>query len=83
MGYSSMWRGSRAARQAARGEEEDPENRRPTLNGTGGEKHVALWEGTGLGEEAKSCVTPRSPESTPSGSIPFPLRARSESTGSS
>lgn len=33
----------------------------PCLDGTGGEKHVTLWEGAGLGEGIKSYVTPRSP----------------------
>lgn len=42
VGYSAMWKASRAARQVARGEEEDSENRRFTFRWDWGRKTCGI-----------------------------------------
>lgn len=65
VGYSAMWRGSKAARQVARGEEEDPESKRSTFRWDWGRKTCGI-----VGRDwAKSCVTLRSPDPLQAGTF--------------
>lgn len=65
VGCSAKWRGSRAARQVARGEA----GGRTIPESTREEKYVALWEGAGLGEKTKSCFTQGAQNPLPAGAF--------------